>query len=586
MTRIADWFIPPNAGWTGIELRRARLFVTGYVFGPLFALLLALALQRAEDPLSVAYWAFVGIALGLFAFPIALRLTGAYEAVSVAGTLYSTAMIFFMTYNYGGWISPALPTTVIVPVTAFFFLRPRGRTICLGALAAGFAALTGLHFSGHAFPVRVPVEMLANLFMISVFAAGAYVALLTSSLVALFNDVEQKLREEIRKHESTERDLERAKEDSESASRAKSDFLANMSHELRTPLNAIIGFSEMMASEVLGPLGSPKYSSYVRDIHSSGRHLHDLVGDILDLAKIESGKDEPQETLIDVPRLLGAVLPLVKGRADAGGVKLGTDSPDGLPRLRADSRKLKQILVNLLSNGIKFTEPGGSVRLIVSVRNDDGISFQVVDTGVGMAERDIPTALSQFGQVENKLGRDHEGTGIGLPLSRALVEQHGGTLVLASEVGAGTTVTAEFPAERTVRVPESETRRSLRQNANPSEMRRIVFTHDEVLVALSRYAAKPSGRQEDSRFVSCRILRSPKLRVLAELEPHAGGTVQEIEVGARDVAEALLRYCAASGVPIPLRADKELEVIGENLSLNLRIETAVEPVIGRVAARQ
>ena len=326
--------------------------------------------------------------------------------------------------------------------------------------------------------------------------------------------------------------------------------------------------------------------SYVRDIHSSGRHLHDLVGDILDLAKIESGKDEPQETLIDVPRLLGAVLPLVKGRADAGGVKLGTDSPDGLPRLRADSRKLKQILVNLLSNGIKFTEPGGSVRLSVSVRNDDGISFQVVDTGVGMAERDIPTALSQFGQVENKLGRDHEGTGIGLPLSRALVEQHGGTLVLASEVGAGTTVTAEFPAERTVRGPENETQRSLRQNANPSEMRRIVFTHDEVLVALSRYAAEPNGRQKDSRFVYCRILRSPKLRVLAGLESHAGGTVQEIEVSARDVAEALLRYCAASGVPIPLRADKELEVIGENLSLNLRIETAVEPVIGRVGGRK
>ena len=585
-TRLIDWFIPPNAGWTGIELRRARLFVTGYVFGPLFALLLALALQRAEDPLSIAYWAFVAIAVGLFAFPVALRLTGAYDIVSVAGTLYTTAMIFFMTYNYGGWISPALPTTIIMPVAAYFFLPPRGRIICLGALVAGFVALTGLHFSGHAFPVRVPEEMLADLFMITVFAAGTYVAMMTGTLVSLFNDAEQKLHEEIRKHEITERKLERAKEDSESASRAKSDFLANMSHELRTPLNAIIGFSEMMMAETFGPLGSRKYGSYVHDIHSSGRHLLDLVSDILDLSKIESGKDAPEETLIDVPRLLAAVVPLVKGRADEGRVKLGTDIPDGLPRLRADSRKLKQILVNLLSNAVKFTEPGGSVNLSVSVRGDDGITFHVVDTGVGMAARDIPTALSQFGQVDNELSGNNEGTGIGLPLTGALVEQHGGVLALASEVGAGTTVTVDFPAVRTVRFVEDETRRSLRKNANPSEMRRIVFTHDEVLVALSRYAAGPPDRRENSRFVTCRILRSPRLRVFAELESHDGGPVQEIEVDAHDVAEALLRYCAASGVPIPLRADKELEVIGENLSLNLRIETATEPVIGRLAARQ
>lgn len=583
-TRIVDWFIPPNAGWTGIELRRARLFITAYVFGPLFAFLLALALQRAEDPLSIAYWAFIGIAIGLYAFPIALRLTGAYDIVSVAATLYSTAMIFFMTYNYGGWISPALPATVVIPVAAFFFLRSRGRIVCLGALVAGFVALTGLHFSGHAFPVRVPEDALTDLFIISVFVAGTYVAMLTGTLVSLFNASEQKLREEIRKHKITGRELERAKEDSESASRAKSDFLANMSHELRTPLNAIIGFSEMMASEVLGPLGSPKYGSYVRDIHSSGRHLLDLVGDILDLSKIEAGKDAPEETLIDLPRLLGAVVPLVKGRAEEGKVRLGTDIPDNFPRLRADSRKLKQILVNLLSNGIKFTEPGGSVGLKVSVRDDGGISFHVVDTGVGMAEQDFPTALSQFGQVENKLNRDREGTGIGLPLTRALVEQHGGALRLKSEVGAGTTVTVDFPAERTVRFVENEAERSLRKNANPSEMRRIVFTHDEVLVALSRYAAEPRDRRETSRFVTCRILRSPRLRVLAELESYAGGPVQEIEVETHDVAEALLRYCAASGVPIPMKADKELEVIGENLSLNLRIETATEPVVGRIAA--
>ena len=583
-TRIVDWFIPPNAGWTGIELRRVRLFVTGYVFGPLFAFLLALVLQRAEDPLSAAYWTFIGIATGLYAFPIALRLTGAYSVVSLAATLYTTAMIFFMTYNYGGWVSPALPTTVVLPVAAFFFLAPRGRIICLGAVVVGFVVLAGLHLSGHVFPVRIPEDSLADLFVISVFATGAYVAMMTGTLVSLFNASERNLYEEIQKHEITERELKDAKEEAEFASRATSDFLANMSHELRTPLNAIIGFSEMMTSEALGPLGSPKYSSYVRDIHSSGRHLLDLVADILDLSKIDTGRDDPEETLIDVPRLLGALVPLVEGRANEGGVKFETDISAGLPRLRADARKLKQILVNLLSNGIKFTEPGGSVRLSAALGKDGGMTFLVADTGVGIAERDIPTAFSKFGQVENKLGRNHEGTGIGLPLTRALVEQHGGTLMLASEVGAGTTAAVEFPAERTVLMVEDEAKRYRRQDANPSEMRRIVFTQDEVLVALSRYAVHPPDRAESSRFVSCRILRRPRLRVLAELVPHEGGPGEEIEVDTNDVAAALLRYCAASGVPIPMKADKELEVVGENLAINLRIETATEPVVAAEAA--
>ncbi len=584
-TRLVNWFIPPNAGWDELELRRVRLFVTAYVFGPLFAYLLALVLQRAENPLSPAYWAFVGIATGLYAFPIALRLTGAYVVVSIAATLYTTAMIFFMTYNYGGWISPALPTTVIIPVATFFFLPPRGRIICLGALVAGFLALIGLHVSGHNFPVRVPAETLADLFMISVFVTGAYVAMMTGTLVTLFDASERKLHEEIRKHQATERQLQQAKEESDHANRAKSEFLANMSHELRTPLNAIIGFSEMMTSETLGPLGSPKYGSYVRDIYSSGRHLLDLVADILDLAKIESGNDEPQESLIDLPRLFSSIVPLVSGRAAEGGIRLETHTADGLPRLHADSRKLKQILVNLLSNGIKFTEPGGSVRLSAALRDDDGMTLEVSDTGIGMAERDIPTALSQFGQIKNSLGRGREGTGIGLPLTRALTEQHGGWLRLASELGTGTTVSVDFPAERTVRLAGEEPSWSLRQNANPTEMRRIVFTQDEVLVALSRYAAGPRGPGETSRFLACRVLRTPKLRVLAELQSSAGGPVQQIEIEAPDIADALIRYCAASGVPIPKRADKELEAVGENLALNLRIETATEPLHAKVTAK-
>ena len=244
-------------------------------------------------------------------------------------------------------------------------------------------------------------------------------------------------------------DLKIARDQAESANRAKSEFLATMSHELRTPLNAIIGFSEIIGSETLGPVGSVKYREYALDIHTSGQHLLDLINDILDLSKVESGMDELHDEDVEVPEIARSILRLVQQRAQKQGVTLTLELPDDLPNLRADRRKLKQILVNLLANAIKFTEAGGAVALEVRCRAGRGYSFQVSDTGIGIALEDVPKALSQFGQVDSTLGRRHEGTGLGLPLTKALVELHGGTLELQSQPGVGTTVTARFPAERT-----------------------------------------------------------------------------------------------------------------------------------------
>ncbi len=240
------------------------------------------------------------------------------------------------------------------------------------------------------------------------------------------------------------------------ANRTKSEFLANMSHELRTPLNAILGFSELMSNATHGPLGNPKYEEYTKDINDSGRHLLALINDILDLSKIEAGRLELDEEEIDVAMTIGSCMVLVKERARNGGVKLKTDIPDGLPALHADKRKLKQILVNLLSNAVKFTPAGGEVTLKVWSRPDSGYVFQVIDTGIGIALADIPAALSPFGQVDSRLDRKYEGTGLGLPLTKSFVEMHGGSLDLQSEEGAGTTVTVRFPKERIVRVPEVE----------------------------------------------------------------------------------------------------------------------------------
>jgi PAS domain S-box-containing protein len=243
-------------------------------------------------------------------------------------------------------------------------------------------------------------------------------------------------------------DLKIARDQAEAANRAKTEFLATMSHELRTPLNAIIGFSEIIQTEILGPIGSVKYRDYATDIHESGRHLLDLINDILDLSKVESGLDELHEEDIEILELAHSVWRLIQQRAQKQGVRLILELPEKPPPLYADLRKLKQILVNLMSNAIKFTEKGGKVTLKVWFRGDSGYVFQVADTGIGIAIEDIPKALSQFGQVDSTLGRRHEGTGLGLPLTKALVELHGGSLDLQSQPGVGTTVTARFRVER------------------------------------------------------------------------------------------------------------------------------------------
>ncbi len=258
-------------------------------------------------------------------------------------------------------------------------------------------------------------------------------------LDGIFFDVTDRMR--------AETELKRAKELAEGANRAKSDFLAMMSHELRTPLNAIIGFSEIVMGEVFGPVGNEKYHGYLGDIQRSGNHLLELINDILDLSKAEAGLMEINEEGMDVAQVIATTVGMVRLRAEEADVRVVTEVPEGLPEVIADERKIRQSLLNLVSNAVKFTPQGGQVT-VKALMEGECLQIRIEDTGIGIAAADIPKALSPFGQIDSALSRRHTGTGLGLPLTKRLVEAHGARLEIQSEIGVGTVAIIEFPASR------------------------------------------------------------------------------------------------------------------------------------------
>ena len=338
----------------------------------------------------------------------------------------------------------------------------RGRMLAAASFVGGICAM---HFTGMSAATFLPDSTVAfddaavlapGTLAVAVACAALLIVVLGLVSAHLDHHLETRrsgeaarLRAYIAELETARSDLHLALQSAFAASDAKSAFLAAMSHELRTPLNAIIGFSELILSEPLGPVGHPRYAGYVEDINRSGAHLLSLINDVLDLSRLDAGKAELFEEEVSIPHLLDEIRRMMGNEAKRAGVTLSFAPSPGLPKLYADERRLKQIVLNLLANAIKFTPEGGcvSVRTFVS---PVGFSIQVSDTGIGIAQADIEKALERFGQVDSRLSRKYEGSGLGLPLARQLVELHGGSLSIESEVGIGTTVTVAFPAQRIV----------------------------------------------------------------------------------------------------------------------------------------
>jgi signal transduction histidine kinase len=319
-------------------------------------------------------------------------------------------------------------------------------------------------FRSYGAEVLVPVTITANLVAIPILAFLAHViqelkqsndqlSETKATLHVHVTNLEQVRDEERRRSAELIRalsELSVARDQAEAANHTKSEFLATMSHELRTPLNAIIGFSDLMTAETLGPIGPPRYREYVEDINASGMHLLGLINDLLDLSKIEAGKFELNEGIVDVSANIQEIVRQLIKRAEQAQVTLIYNSGNGVPTITADSRAIDQILLNLLTNAIKFTSPGGRVTIDVEADYDQGMVIRVTDTGIGIAENDLAKVVLPFEQASGAYVRENEGTGLGLPIVKSLVELHGGTFVLESRIGEGTTASVRLPAERII----------------------------------------------------------------------------------------------------------------------------------------
>jgi len=442
LLKVLDWFVPESARRDRSELSLARIFVFTHLAGPALAQSMSVFLYFTDPAPGFACWTVIGCIWAFWLLPLALKFTKRLQSVALASAVLLAFASLFGAFFYGGVGSPFLPW-LIVSVFLGFFYRSDKPLLLIGLFAGSLLMFTAA-FLIFGFPERVPMAQLSNLGWISVFSATVYM-----SWMAIYYNIVISMRSELQveaeRHRATAVRLEHAKEAAERANHAKSIFLAKMSHELRTPLNAVIGYSEILLEDELERENKTKVADLQR-INSAGKHLLSLVTDVLDLSKIEADTTELAIESVDLAQFAQQICVTMRPLAEQNGTKLALKCGD-LGEVETDPTKLRQVIINLLSNAAKFTRDGKITMTVLRTKGSsvDWVEICVEDTGIGIAESDLPKLFQNFNQANGSACK-HGGTGLGLAISQKLCGLMGGGISCTSELGCGSTFVVRLPA--------------------------------------------------------------------------------------------------------------------------------------------
>jgi signal transduction histidine kinase len=450
---LLDWFMPPALRTSREMQQPARMFLISHIFGPFLGHTITIYLYLLDPHPGYAFWVLEASITAFWVFPLALKLTGAYTALSLVSVQNLIFAVLWGAYHYGGVSSPFLPWFTVVPLLAFFYLGPAAgpRRVVLGMIVANLALFYFVYATGHSFPEHVPLTALAGIGLMSILCAAAYVSMMALSYAHIVAN-QSELEREVQDHRATALELREAMAEAEAANDAKSGFLAKMSHELRTPLNAVIGYSEMLLEGLAMKRGREQQAADLRRINGAGKHLLSLVTDVLDLSKIEAGRMELAVSDYSVEDVIATVRASLRSIADDKGLELVTEVEPNLPDAYGDAKRITQCLLNLVGNALKFTHQG---RVVLGVeRLGDELRYRVSDTGIGIPADQLDEVFAQFRQVDTTTTRDFGGTGLGLSITKKFVEMHGGRIWVESELGKGSTFYFTIPlrVERAVSV--------------------------------------------------------------------------------------------------------------------------------------
>jgi signal transduction histidine kinase/CheY-like chemotaxis protein len=446
---MLDWFMPPALKAKREMQQPARMFLISHIFGPFLGHTITIYLYLLDPHPGYALWVLALSITAFWAFPFALKRTGAYTALALLSVQNLIFAVLWGAYHYGGVSSPFLPWLLVVPLLAFFYLgqSARPRLIVLGMIAVNLTLFYLFYAVGHSFPEHVPLSALTGIGIVSTLCAAVYVSVMALSYANIVAN-QSELEREVQNHRATAIKLREAKEEAEAANQAKSEFLAKMSHELRTPLNAVIGYSEMLLDDIQIDGGEEQQVQDLTKINSAGKHLLSLITDVLDLSKIEAGKMELFNERFDLRMLIDDLVATSRPLCAKNGNELVVERDGDLGTAEGDVTKLRQAVLNLLSNAAKFTR-GGRITLTVArerSRGGDWLRFVVRDTGIGISQDNLRKLFQNFNQAEAWTSTKYGGTGLGLSLTQKLCRLMGGEVTVESELGSGSCFTIRLPA--------------------------------------------------------------------------------------------------------------------------------------------